>query len=84
MGFPSLTLVNAYPDTKSVILPKLKPKEISKSANKVKTRNILPIRKPALENLKITKTREILPKNKPIIESKIKEREIVEMKEQLK
>jgi len=77
--FITLTLVNAYPDTKSVILPKLKPKEISKSANKVKTRNILPIRKPALENLKITKTREILPKNKPIIESKIKEREIVEI-----
>ena len=50
--FITLTFVEAHSDTKSVFLPKPKPKEIFKSQNKEKTRNILPLKKPNLEKSK--------------------------------
>ena len=77
--FIALTFVKAYPDTTSGILPKAKPKEIFKSVNKVKTRNILPLKKPTLQKFKVTKTKEILPKNKPSIENKVKGEKTVEV-----
>ena len=65
--FIAITFVKAYSDTTSRILPKAKPKEIFKSATKVKTQNILPLKKPTLQKFKVTKTKEILPKEKPSI-----------------
>ena len=77
--FIALTFVKAYPDTKSGILPKAKPKEIFKPVNKVKTRNLLPLKKPTLQKFKVTKTKEILPKNKPSIENNVKGGKTVEV-----
>ena len=77
--FVTLTFVKAYSDTKTVILPKPKPQGIFKSVKKAESRNILPLKKPIKEKLKLTKTKEILPQNKPLAKKEIQVEKKVEI-----
>jgi len=80
--FLALTFVKAYSDTKTAILPKPKPQGIFKSVKKAESRNILPLKKPIKEKLKLTKTKEILPQNKPLAKKEIQV-EIAEKKKSI-
>ena len=82
--FVALTFVKAYSDTKTVILPKPKPQGIFKSVKKAESRNILPLKKPIKEKLKLTKTKEILPQNKPLTKKEIQVEKKVEIAEEKK
>jgi len=82
--FVALTFVKAYSDTKTVILPKPKPLGIFKSVKKAESRNILPLKKPIKEKLKLTKTKEILPQNKPLAKKEIQVEKKVEIAEEKK
>ena len=82
--FVALTFVKAYSDTKTVILPKPKPQGIFKSVKKAESRNILPLKKPIKEKLKLTKTKEILPQNKPLAKKEIQVEKKVEIAEEKK
>jgi len=54
-----------YSDTKSIILPKTKPKELSITVKKEKLSTILPAKKPQVKKKFTITKKNILPKNKP-------------------
>ena len=62
--FVTLYSTAVLSDTKSLILPKIKPQKMS-ITNKVKTSIILPAKKPKIKIEVVTVKKDILPKNKP-------------------
>ena len=62
--FVTLYSTAVLSDTKSLILPKIKPQKMS-ITNKVKTSTILPAKKPKIKKEVITVKKDLLPKNKP-------------------
>ncbi len=56
---------SAYPDTNSIILPKIKPKELSTTIKKEKLSTILPANKPKIKKKFTITKKNILPKSKP-------------------
>ena len=62
---------SALSDTNSIILPKVKPKELLDKLKKENLSVILPIEKPRLKRNQIVNTN-ILPKNKPQSKNNIK------------
>ena len=62
--FVTLYSTAVLSDTKSLILPKIKPHKMS-ITNKVKTSIILPAKKPKIKIEVVTVKKDILPKNKP-------------------
>ena len=62
--FVTLYSTAVLSDTKSLILPKIKPHKVS-ITNKVKTSIILPAKKPKIKKEVVTVKKDILPKNKP-------------------
>ena len=61
--FVTLYSTAVLSDTKSLILPKIKPHKMS-ITNKVKTSIILPAKKPKIKIEVVTVKKDILPKNK--------------------
>ena len=55
----------AYSDTNSIILPKIKPKELSTTIKKEKLSTILPANKPKIKKKFTITKKNILPKSKP-------------------
>ncbi len=62
--FVTLYSTAVLSDTKSLILPKIKPQKMS-ITNKVITSTILPAKKPKIKKEVITVKKDLLPKNKP-------------------
>ena len=62
---------NAYSDTNSTILPKIKPEKILTLDNKEKLSKIKPLKKPKIIK-KILSSKTILPKSKPTKKNNIK------------
>tara|TARA_Y100000590_G_scaffold116754_1_gene133252 strand:+ start:1875 stop:4202 length:2328 start_codon:yes stop_codon:yes gene_type:complete len=69
--FATLYYPSVLSDTKSIILPKIKPKKLS-IAKETKTSIIIPQKKPSIKKETLIIKKNILPKNKPITKKIVK------------